>query len=59
VRSGSPAANAGLKVGDRIFEVNRKRVARRAEWEAIVSGLSSGEKLLLRTGRGFFVVKTE
>lgn len=59
VRPGSPAAKAGLREGDTIYEVNRKRIACLSDWEAILSGRPAGEKLLIRTQRGFFVIRTE
>lgn len=59
VRPGSPAAKAGLREGDTICEVNRKRITGLSDWEALLSGRPAGEKLLIRTQRGFFVIRTE
>jgi len=56
VRPGSPAARAGLRPGDRILEANRKRVSGPEEWEAAV-GRSGVERILVRTQRGFFVIR--
>jgi S1-C subfamily serine protease len=52
---GSPAARAGLRRGDIIVEVNRKSVSHPGDWEAI----PSGTKVLVRTQRGFFVIRSE
>jgi serine protease Do len=56
VRRGSPAARAGLRAGDTILEVNRKKIGGLSELEALVKETPPGGKLLFRTPRGFFVV---
>ena len=57
VRRGSPAAKAGLRRGDVIYEVNRKRVTTPSDWERAAKSVSPGKAFLVRTGRGFFVIK--
>jgi hypothetical protein len=42
-----------------ICEVNRKKIGSLADWEAFLSGRTAGEKLLIRTQRGFFVIRTD
>ena len=58
VRVGSPAAGAGLQPGDRVYDVNRKKISSPADWEAAVAG-RNGERILVRTQRGFFVIRAE
>jgi S1-C subfamily serine protease len=57
VRPGSPAARAGLRPGDRILEANRRRVAGPGDWEAAAAGRNGGDRILVRTQRGFFVIR--
>jgi S1-C subfamily serine protease len=59
VRPGSPSAKAGLKGGDGIYEVNRKKIGSLADWEALLSGRTAGQKLLIRTQRGFFIIRAD
>jgi serine protease Do len=51
IRPDSPAAQAGLRRGDVIFEVNRQPVRSVQEFEAVVSQ-SGGGQLLFLVGRG-------
>jgi serine protease Do len=51
-RPGSPAANAGLREGDLIQEVNRKAVTSVAEFEAEIEALGPGSTALLYVRRG-------
>ncbi len=48
---GSPAAEAGLRVGDIIREVNRKPVANVSEWVREIESSSNRESILLRIER--------
>jgi len=59
VAPGSPGERSGVRKGDCIYEVNRKRIMKLGEWESLIAGANSGDKFLLRTQRGFFVVKAE
>lgn len=59
VKEGSPAARAGIRRGDIVYEVNRKRVANLEEWNALTGAAKPGQSCLLRSQRGFFVIKIE
>jgi len=59
VQPGGAAARAGMRRGDIILEVNRRAVTRLADWEALVRDVKPGQKFLVRTQRGFFVIKAE
>lgn len=58
-RPGGAASRAGLKRGDVILDVNRRPVAGLAAWEALVKDVKPGQKFLVRTQRGFFVIKAD
>ena len=61
VSEGSPAAEAGLRPGDLIAEVNRTVVNNLSEYRQALKQVKSGENLLMLVKRGdgaFFVVLT-
>jgi S1-C subfamily serine protease len=59
VQPGGAAARTGLRRGDIILDVNRRPVSRLADWEVLVKDVKPGQKFLVRTQRGFFVIKAE
>ena len=59
VQPGGAAARAGMRRGDIILDVNRRPVSRLADWEVLVKDVKPGQKFLVRTQRGFFVIKAE
>jgi hypothetical protein len=59
VRPGSAASRAGLRRSDIILDVNRSPVAGLAAWEELVKDVKPGQKFLVRTRRGFFVIKAD
>jgi serine protease Do len=58
VQSGGKAAQAGIRQGDLIVEINRKPVSDIAEFKKIYESVDSGETVnfLIRRGRGGMVV---
>jgi serine protease Do len=61
IKSGSPAADAGLQAGDLITEVNHKLVKNLDDYQQALKQVKSGENLLLLVKRGsgaFYVVLT-
>jgi len=52
VEPGSPAEEAGIRKGDVIQEINRKKVERLEDYNKITSGLNPGDTLLLYVNRG-------
>ncbi|MGH7926702.1 MAG: DegQ family serine endoprotease [Candidatus Binatia bacterium] len=52
VQPQSPAAEAGLRRGDVLLEVNRKTVANTDEFQTLVSQTKAGENILLLISRG-------
>ncbi len=52
VEPGSAAEEAGLRKGDVIQEVNRKRVERLDDYNKIISGMQPGDTILLFVNRG-------
>ncbi|MCX6339914.1 MAG: PDZ domain-containing protein [Candidatus Aureabacteria bacterium] len=59
VHPGGAAARAGMRRGDIVLDVNRRPVTGLADWEARVRDAKPGQKFLVRTQRGFFVIKAE
>jgi len=59
VLPGGPASRAGVRKGDLIYEMNRKRIGGLDDWSALISAVKAGQKFLVRTQRGFFVIKVE
>lgn len=60
VESGSKAAEAGIRQGDIIKEVNRQTVNSVADYESILNGIEAGEMVQLyikRAQRGYLVIK--
>ena len=51
VFTGSPAAAAGLRPGDRLRGAGGRPIRSRADWDTIVSGLTPGRSLALATER--------
>ena len=51
VFSGSPAATAGLRPGDRLRAAAGRPLRSRAEWDTLVSGLTPGRSVALDTSR--------
>ena len=51
VFSGSPAATAGLRPGDRLRAAAGRSLRSRAEWDTLVSGLTPGRSVALATSR--------
>jgi serine protease Do len=47
VDQGSPAAEAGLREGDTILEVNRVAVSSTADFDKVMHNVSNGATLLL------------
>jgi serine protease Do len=56
---GSAASSAGIKRGDIILEAAKVPVNSCADWERAVKNRKPGERLLLRTPRGYFVIRGE
>ena len=52
VRSDSPAAEAGLKPGDIVREINHKTVVTASDLQSGLKGLNKGDDVLLRVERG-------
>ncbi len=59
VEAGSPAAEAGLRRGDVILEVNRKKVDRAKELQAALEGQTDHATLLLQRGQSTMYVVLE
>lgn len=59
VRPGSAASRAGLRRGDVIMDVGQRPVAGLAAWEKLVKEAKPGRRFLVRTQRGFFVIKAD
>ncbi|NSW77192.1 MAG: DegQ family serine endoprotease [Candidatus Atribacteria bacterium] len=58
VDTGGPADQAGLRPGDIVLELNRRRIATLSDWEEALSRIQPGETVLLlldRGGRTYFV----
>jgi serine protease Do len=55
VESGSPGDDAGLVAGDVILEINKRPVKNSADFQRITKEIKGD--VLVRTGRGFFLVK--
>jgi hypothetical protein len=56
---GSAASRAGLRPSDIILDVNRRPVAGLAAWKELVKDVKPGQRFLVRTQRGFFVIKAD
>ncbi len=52
VKEGSPAARQGIRPGDMIKEVNRKKVTTAGEFNAVIRDVKPGEVVLFRMKRG-------
>lgn len=59
VQPGGAAASAGLRRGDIILDANRRAMTGLADWEARVRDAKPGQKFLVRTQRGFFVITAQ
>ena len=59
VRPGGAAARASLRRGDVILDVNRRPMSGLAAWEELIKEAKPGQKFLVRTQRGFFVIKAD
>lgn len=57
VEPGSPASEADLIPGDVILEINKQVVKNVSDYERITQGLKSGDDALVRTSRGYFLIK--
>ncbi|MEN3187148.1 MAG: DegQ family serine endoprotease [Atribacterota bacterium] len=58
IDAGGPADRAGLRPGDVVLELNRRRIATLFDWERALSRIQPGETVLLlldRGGRTYFV----
>lgn len=58
VDTGGPADQAGLRPGDIVLELNRRRITTLSDWEEALSRIQPGETVLLlldRGGRTYFV----
>jgi S1-C subfamily serine protease len=55
----SPAERAGLRAGDIIMELNRRRISGAAGLEQVLNGLTSGDKLTIVFLRDGATLKTE
>ena len=58
IDSGGPADRAGLRPGDVVLELNRRRITSLGDWEDALSRIQPGETVLLlidRGGRTYFV----
>lgn len=59
VAPGSPAAKAGMRVGDIITEANFHPVTRAADLEEVLKGLSAGSRLVVAVSRGDHSVRVQ
>ena len=57
VDSGSPASEAGVRMGDVILELNRKKISSLEDFQRIAG--SAGGDALLKTNRGYAVLRAE
>jgi serine protease Do len=58
IDSGGPADQAGLRPGDVVLELNRKKITSLGDWKEVLSRIQPGETVLLlidRGGRTYFV----
>jgi S1-C subfamily serine protease len=52
VDSGSSVEDAGMRKGDVIQEIDRKKIAGLADYTRIVAGIHSGDTVLMFVNRG-------
>ena len=59
VEAGSPAEEANLRPGDIIKEIVRIEVKSLRDFQEVLRGIKAGEDVLIRTARGFAIVRGE
>ena len=57
IEDGSSADRSGLRVGDVIFKIEKKKIRNKADFKSVTSKIKGN--CLLKTNRGFFVIKSK